>query len=82
LRQKAIFAALMVLTMAVVDTRFLAERSARTNLKIELDQVITAPEALMAHLSERLGTTVMNVRVREIDYVRETMRLDVEATRL
>jgi hypothetical protein len=43
-------------------------------LEVTLDMVFPDEEALWRHLKERLDAPVSEVRVREIDYVRETTR--------
>jgi hypothetical protein len=46
-------------------------------LEATLDRVFSDEEALREHLCERLHASVIDVTVLEVDYVRETMRLDV-----
>jgi hypothetical protein len=46
-------------------------------LEITLDRAIGDEAALRAHLRERLCAPVLDVTVRELDYVRETMRIEV-----
>jgi uncharacterized protein DUF4956 len=46
-------------------------------LEITLDRAIGDEAALRAHLRERLCAPVLDVTVRELDYVRETMRVEV-----
>ena len=46
-------------------------------LEVTLDRAIGDEAALRAHLRERLGAPVLDVTVRELDYVRETMRVEV-----
>jgi hypothetical protein len=46
-------------------------------LEVTLERVFADDEALRAHLHERLRAPVLEVAVREIDYVRETTRVEV-----
>ena len=46
-------------------------------LEVTLDRAIGDDAALRAHLRERLRAPVLDVTVRELDYVRETMRVEV-----
>jgi hypothetical protein len=46
-------------------------------LEVTLELVLTDPEALRRHLSERLNAQVVEAWVLEIDYVRETTRVAV-----
>ena len=45
-----------------------------------LDEALADPGAAREHLERRLGTEVRAVAVREVDFVRETTRLEVEYT--
>jgi Domain of unknown function (DUF4956) len=67
--------ALLLLTMLVVDARRLRERARR--LDVTLDVVHPDDAALVADLERRLGGQVMHHEVNEVDYVRETMVVDV-----
>ncbi len=44
---------------------------------VVLDRVHAGPEALWRDLAERLGAEVLGARVLEVDYVRETTRVEV-----
>jgi hypothetical protein len=46
-------------------------------LDVVLDRTFGDEAALREHLRERVGGRVLNVTVHEIDYVRETMRVEV-----
>ncbi len=46
-------------------------------LEVTLERVFEDEDALRAHLRERLRAPVLDLAVLEIDYVRETMRLEV-----
>jgi hypothetical protein len=48
-------------------------------LRIELDRIITNEKELSAFVEERITGKVKRLTVLEIDFVRETMRLDVRA---
>jgi hypothetical protein len=66
---------LLLTTMFVVDSRPLRDRARR--LDITLDTVHTEDAALVADLERRLGGQVIHHVVNEIDYVRDTMVVDV-----
>jgi Domain of unknown function (DUF4956) len=65
----------LLMTMLVVDGRPLRERMRR--LDVTLDVVHADDAALVADLERRLGGEVMHHQVNEVDYVRETMIVDV-----
>jgi Domain of unknown function (DUF4956) len=66
---------LLLVTMLVVDSRPLRDRARR--LDITLDVVHADDAALVADLERRLGGRVMHHQVNEVDYVRDTMVVDV-----
>ena len=66
---------LLLATMFAVDSSRLRERARR--LDITLDKVHGDDAALIADLESRLGGKVMYHQVNDIDYVRETMVVDV-----
>jgi hypothetical protein len=65
----------LLLTMLVVDGRPLRDRARR--LDVTLDVVHADDAALVADLERRLGGEVMHHQVNEVDYVRDTMVVDV-----
>lgn len=75
---KCIFSALLVATMFIVDNHLLNQTNRYAKLRVELDRVINDEQALLAHLAQLLGRPIVAAHVREIDCVRETMRLDVQ----
>jgi hypothetical protein len=66
---------LLLVTMFVVDSRPLRDRARR--MDVTLDVVHDDDAALVADLERRLGGRVMHHEVNEVDYVRETMVVDV-----
>jgi hypothetical protein len=66
---------LLLVTMFVVDSRPLRDRARR--MDVTLDVVHGDDDALVADLERRLGGRVMHHQVNEVDYVRETMVVDV-----
>ncbi len=66
---------LLLLTMFVVDSRPLRDRARR--MEITLDTVHADDAALVADLESRLNGQVIHHVVNEIDYVRDTMIVDV-----
>ena len=67
--------AVLIATMLVVDSRQLRARSQRRI--ITLDVVHDDDVALVADLERRLGGRVVRHQVDEVDYVRDTMIVDV-----
>jgi hypothetical protein len=67
--------ALLLVTMFAVDSSRLRDRARR--LDVTLDTVHGDDAALVADLESRLGGQVMYHQVNEVDYVRETMVVDV-----
>jgi hypothetical protein len=76
---KIVFSLLLVLTMFVVDHPALIKPQHYQRLRIELDRIITNEELLRTFVEEKIGGKVKKLNVTEIDFVRETMRLDVHA---
>jgi hypothetical protein len=66
---------LLLLTMFVVDSRPLRERTRR--MDVTLDTIHADDAALVADLERRLGGRVMHHEVNDVDYVRNTMIVDV-----
>ncbi len=66
---------LLLATMAIVDSRPLRDRARR--MDVHLDVIHSDDAALVADLERRLGGTVVRHDVNDIDYVRETMVVDV-----
>jgi hypothetical protein len=79
LEVKVTFSALLVLIMAVVDSTVVFARRPYQRLRVELDTVISDHALLKSEVERRIGATVRQFVVTEIDFVRETMRLDVRA---
>ena len=66
---------LLLVTIFIVDSSRLRERARR--MDVTLDTVHGDDASLVADLESRLGGTVMHYQVDGIDYVRETMVVDV-----
>jgi Domain of unknown function (DUF4956) len=66
---------LLLLTMAVVDSRHLRDRARR--MDVHLDVIHADDAALVADLERRLGGKVQHHEVNDVDYVNETMVVDV-----
>lgn len=77
---KLLFTILLVGTMYVADHPVVLPPDRHLRYRVELDQVLTDHQALRTELEHRLGVEVHRLTVQEIDYVRETMRVDVRAT--
>jgi hypothetical protein len=74
---KVLFTVLIVSAMFVVDHPALIPPLRHQRFRVTLDVVREDPDALRAELEARLGGEVKHLIVQEIDYVRETMRVDV-----
>ena len=61
--------------MAIVDSKPLRERTRR--MDVHLDVVHADDASLVADLERRLGGTVLHHEVNDVDYVRQTMLVDV-----
>ena len=66
---------LLLVTMLLVDSRPLRDRARR--LDVTLDVVHSDDAGLVADLERRLGGRVMHHVVNDVDYVRDTMVVDV-----
>jgi len=66
---------LLLLTMLVLDTASLRNRARR--MDVTLDVIHDDDAALVADLERRLGGRVQHFDVNEINYVRDTMTIDV-----
>jgi hypothetical protein len=77
---KIVFSALLVVTMFVVDHPALIKPQQYQKLRIELDRIITDESELQSFVETKIAGKVKRLSVLEIDFVRETMRLDVRAS--
>ncbi len=75
---KGIFSLFLILTMFIVDHQRINQATRYTTLRIELDRIIHDDAALALHLEQTLNRRILSAQVREIDFVRETMNLDVQ----
>lgn len=78
---KIVFSSLLVATMYIVDHPKLIKPQQYQRLVVELDRIITDDTELEVFVGERIGGKVKRLTVLEIDFVRETMRLDIRADR-
>jgi hypothetical protein len=76
---KLLFSLLLVGTMYLADHPAVLPPEQHQRFRVELDVVVNDPTALRTLLEERIGARVRRFTVQEIDYVRETMRIDVRA---
>ena len=67
--------AVVLIALYLIDHPALYRRTART--RVTLDRVIADRTALRADLEARLGVEVVEATVVDVDYVRETMRVNV-----
>lgn len=77
---KLLFTVLLLGTMYVADHPAVLPQDRHHRFRVELDRVLVDPGLLRAELEERLGAQVHRVTVQEVDYVRETTRVDVRTT--
>jgi Domain of unknown function (DUF4956) len=70
-----LLAAVALLAAWAIDHPRISRPSRR--LEVTLERVFADDEALREHLRERLRAPVLELTVREIDYVRETTRVEV-----
>lgn len=77
---KIVFAVTVVVALYLVDHPVLVPAERHVRYRLWLEHIETDPVALRAQVQERLGGVVRHVVVEEVDYVRETMRLDVRLT--
>jgi len=75
---KCIFSGLLVVTMFAIDNSWFNHTNGYARVRVELDRVINDERALLLHLGELFNRPIVAAQVREIDFVRETMRLDVQ----
>lgn len=72
----AVISAVVVLTMYVMD--HLEPHRKMERMGVELDEIYGDEVSLRAELERRIGTEVVAISIKHIDYVRETMLLGVE----
>ncbi len=77
---KIVFSAFLVAAMYVADHPKLLKPQQYQRLKVQLDVIITDENQLRTEVERRIGGTLRQLTVLEIDYVRDTMRLDVRAS--
>ncbi|MGA1077025.1 MAG: hypothetical protein ACO307_18150, partial [Ilumatobacteraceae bacterium] len=72
-----VFAVVLGAAMLTIDFRGDRRVHRWARLRLELDEIIVDDAELNLHIERRLGAPPMGVQVRGIDFVRDTMRLDV-----
>jgi hypothetical protein len=72
----AVLSAVVVVAMYAMD--HLEPHRRMERMAVELDEVYNDDVSLRAELERRLGTEVVAVSIKQIDYVRETMLLGVD----
>jgi hypothetical protein len=72
----AVLSAVVVGAMFAMD--HLEPHHEMERMSVELDEIYNDEVSLRAELERRIGTEVVSVSVKSIDYVRETMRLGVD----
>lgn len=76
---KIVFSILLVATMFIVDHPRLIKPQQYQRLRVELDRIITDEDELRTFVGTRIKGDIKRLTVLEIDFVRETMSLDVRA---
>jgi len=74
-----VFSCLLVATMFIVDHPRLIKPQQYQRLRVELDRIITNEDELWTFVGTRIKGDIKRLTVLEIDFVRETMSLDVRA---
>lgn len=74
---KATLVVLVVGAMYIADHPVLLPFEKNQRFRVELETIIIDPAALAEEIERRVGGEVKHLIVQEVDYVRETMRLDV-----
>jgi hypothetical protein len=77
---KVVLLVLVVTTMYVVDHPVLIPPQRYVRMRVTLEHIQTDLAALRAEIESRLGGSVKQLIVQDVDYVRETMVLDVRMT--
>jgi hypothetical protein len=77
LETKLLFTLVLLATIYVVDHPAVLPGDDHARCRVTLDVVLVDAAELRAALETRLAGTVQHVIVQDIDFVRETMRLDV-----
>ena len=72
----AVVSAVVVTTMYAMD--HLEPHRKMERMSVELDEIYSDDISLRAELERRIGTEVVSVAIKRIDYVRETMVLGVD----
>lgn len=76
---KITFSVILVMTMFVIDHPRVIKPQHYQRLRVELDRIITDEKELVAFVEQRIAGKIKRLTVTEIDFVRETMRLDIRA---
>lgn len=76
---KIVFSSLLVATMFIVDHPRLIKPQQYQRLRVQLDRIITDENELRTFVGTKIKGDVKRLTVLEIDFVRETMSLDVRA---
>lgn len=74
---KILFSGILVAAMYIFDHPVLFRNHPYQRLRVELDTVITDESALRSEIENRVGGTLVQLTILDVDFVRETMRLDV-----
>ncbi len=74
---KAVLILVILLAIYVVDHPALFPLERHQRFRVELDEVVVDPTKLVAAIQARFPGEVKHLIVQEVDFVRETMRVDV-----
>lgn len=71
--------ALVLIAVYLIDHPKILSNASQMRLILDYipENLVSNPEGLKAELSEKLGVTVVSVRIINIDYVTETVRLEI-----
>ncbi|MCC5949133.1 MAG: DUF4956 domain-containing protein [Nitriliruptoraceae bacterium] len=76
---KLLFTVLLVGTMYIADHPAVLPAGRHVRFKVEIDVALSDPDEIERELERRLGYALRRFTVQEVDFVRETMRIDVRA---
>lgn len=74
---KVLLVTVILMAMYLVDHPVLFPFERHQRFRVELDRVITDPDDLVSELHLRVVGEVKHFIIQEVDFVRETMRVDV-----
>lgn len=74
---KALFCLVLIVALFIADHPWLLPYDRHQQFRVDLERVYESPRQLRADLEQRLGGQVKHMIVQNVDFVRETTRVDV-----